>query len=349
MTPFLARRWFLLALLLGVGLAGLRPEDLHQATRFLEPRLVVAPALFLMAWTLESRGLVRSLARPLPALWAVALSYGLVPASAWLASPLLPVPDLRIGLFIMAGVPCTLASAVLWTRLAGGDEAIALLVVLLTTSSSWLVTTGWLFLATGQAVALDPASLMRDLALVLVVPVAVGQLCRAVPLLLRVATRYKAMLGVLSQLLVLAIILRAAVDVSLGLRQQRLPVSAAALLLAAVVCAGIHLGVLAAGWWSGRVLRFDRGRRIAVAFSCSQKTLPVALYLFDAHYKDAYPLAVVPLACYHVGQLVLDTFIADRFRRREQLKGGMHEPRRRAGPGPGVHEEPEPGEAHAGG
>jgi sodium/bile acid cotransporter 7 len=314
MRTFLTRRWFLIALLLSVTLAGLRPEWLWPVTRWLAPRLVVAPALFLMAWGLESRSLFRALARPLPALWAIFVSYGLVPSCAWLAGHLLTEPDLRVGLLIVASVPCTLASAVLWTRLAGGSEATALLVVLLTTGTSWLVTTAWLFLATGLAVRMEPADLMRDLALVLVVPVGLGQLLRALPPVVQVVTRYRAVLGVVSQALVLAIILRAAVDVSLSVRARVVGVTAAALLLAAVLCLGIHLTALVTGWWGSRVCGFDRPDRIAVAFACSQKTLPVALFLFDAHYKDAYPLAVVPLVVYHVGQLVLDTFVADGLR-----------------------------------
>jgi hypothetical protein len=34
------------------------------------------------------------------------------------------------------------------------------------------------------------------------------------------------------------------------------------------------------------------------------------------YYKSAFPLAVIPLLFFHVGQLILDTFIADRIRAR---------------------------------
>jgi sodium/bile acid cotransporter 7 len=79
-----------------------------------------------------------------------------------------------------------------------------------------------------------------------------------------------------------------------------------------LVCVGTHLTALAVGLWSSKGLGFDRPNQIAVAFACSQKTLPVAIYLFDAHYQST-PLAVVPLVLYHVGQLTVDTFIAERF------------------------------------
>ena len=44
--------------------------------------------------------------------------------------------DVRIGLILVASVPCTLSTAVLWTRLAGGNEATALLTAMGTTCIS---------------------------------------------------------------------------------------------------------------------------------------------------------------------------------------------------------------------
>ena len=52
------------------------------------------------------------------------LSKYLLPLLACLLGPLLPLPDLGVGLLLCASVPCTLSSAVLWTRLAGGNDPI---------------------------------------------------------------------------------------------------------------------------------------------------------------------------------------------------------------------------------
>jgi sodium/bile acid cotransporter 7 len=311
MTDFVRRRWFLVLLAVGLAVAACRPAWLRPWTERLEPRAVVGTALFLMAASLESGRLFHAFRRPLPAVWAMFVSYGLLPALAWGAGRLLAHGDLRIGLLIIASVPCTLASAVLWTRLAGGDEAVALLVILLTTAASWLVTTGWLVLATGTEVAVDVAGMMQSLLLVLLVPVALGQLAR-VPRYVRLALhRLQGVLGVLARLLVLSILLRAATDVSCRLRESGVEVAFLPVLLTLGLCLGIHLIALAVGFWGGRLFGFDRSRRIAVGFASSQKTLPVALYLFDTYFKEAAPLAVLPLVFYHVGQLVADTFIAD--------------------------------------
>jgi sodium/bile acid cotransporter 7 len=310
MKTFLARRWFLLLLVTCVLLACLAPQWFGWAGR-IDPRFVVAPALFLISFALPSRSLARAVVRPGPALWAVALSYGLVPACAWLGGALLPVEDFRIGLVIVASVPCTLASAVLWTRMGGGDEAVAMLVILVTTATSWLVTPAWLALTTGADVAIDTLAMMKDLLLTLVVPVGLGQLCRAARLMAHIAARHQRLLGVISQLLILVVLFKAAASVSLRLRSETVVPGGLIFLTLAGLCGAIHLLALSTGLWSSRLLGLDHPRQVAVAFACSQKTLPVALLILERYFAD-YSLAVVPVAFYHFGQLVVDTFIADR-------------------------------------
>ncbi len=321
--PFFQRHWFLLALVTGVTLAAVRPDWLRPLVAPVPPRGVVGAALFLMAWGLESRSLGRAVLRPLPALWAALLSYAALPALAWLTGPLVTEPDYRIGLLISASVPSTLASAVLWTRMAGGREATALLVTLLTTATSWLVTTAWLGWTTGAAVGVDTAAMMRELLVVLVVPVGLGQLARTSPPLARLASRGKTAMGILSRLLIFSIILKAATDVAGRLTARAELPSPALLLGTASLCLGLHLTALFVGLYSSKALRFDRPDRIAVAFACSQKTLPVALLLFETYFKEAHPLAVVPMVFYHVGQLIVDTFIAQELARRTPTAGDV--------------------------
>lgn len=305
----LGKFWFLLALVLGLTVSFLLPGLVRDATHWLRPQVVIALALFLMAWTMPARSLWGEVRRPWAVFLAVAMSYAACPLLAWLIGPALS-PDIRLGVLLSASVPCTLASAVLWTRLAGGNEATALLVTLSTTLTGWLVPPAWLHLTTGALIELPVVEMMLNLVLTLVVPVTLGQLVQAVPVLALFAVKRKVYLGVLSQLFILAIILQASANVG-----ERINTGSASLTftetgLAILIVVSLHLTILGSGWKISSILGLDRPRCLAVAFSGSQKTLPVALLLYETYFQASYPLAIVPVLAYHVGQLLVDTPIA---------------------------------------
>jgi sodium/bile acid cotransporter 7 len=307
MLLFLARRWFLLFLAAGLALAVSRPEWLLPVTDALPLRLIVATSLFLMACNLESRQLARALARPGCVLWSAAISFVALPALALVVGSALPVDDLRVGLLIIASVPCTLSSAVLWTRHAGGDEALALLVVILTNSLGWLVTPLWLAAAGSGEVTLDAAAMMRALVVVGVVPVVLGQGVRLIPGVAALLDRHRTFNGILARLLVATVLICAA---AAGAAQaDRL--SGGLVVVTAGVCIGLHLAGVGLGMGGARLARLGQSEQIAVAFAGSQKTLPIGLFLFETYFRSDYPLAVVTLLFYHAGQLLVDTIIAD--------------------------------------
>jgi solute carrier family 10 (sodium/bile acid cotransporter), member 7 len=314
MRRFFAKHWFICVLPLVLGLTLFAPGVAHPVTDYWEPRFTIftiAISLFLIAWTIPRRSLVAEVRHPWASLWAVVLSYGLVPAGAWLLGFFAP-DDVRMGLILISCVPCTLSSAILWTRMAGGNEATALLTVTGTTFASWLLTTGLLYGLAGTSVPLDALDMMRDLILSLIVPVVVGQALRAVPACARFADRWKMVLSVLSLCCVLAIIVKAGVSVGDKLHEENAWEGPTIFLWSIVLPVALHLFAVAAGLVSCRWLGFDRGRQIAVAFSASQKTLQISLVLFEQYFKADYPFAVMPLLFYHVGQLLLDTIIAKR-------------------------------------
>jgi sodium/bile acid cotransporter 7 len=321
MRSFLVQRWFLCALLVGLTVTLLFPDAVHAVTRHLLPHVVIALALFLMAWTMPSRSLAGELRKPAASLWAILVSYTAAPGLAWLLGQLTPWPDLRIGLLISAAVPCTLASCIIWTRLAGGNEATALLALLGSTLLSWLCTTFWLSATTGAEVALDTSQMMFDLVVTLVVPVALGQGLRVLPRLTAWVDARRTALSNVAQLFVLSIILKTTAALGLKLHEGTANLDPATILGAIMLTQAVHLGTLAVGWWTAPLWGIDRPRRIAVAFASSQKTLPVALFLFENYFRDAFPLAVAPLLFYHVGQLIVDTPIAERMRRQRAGNG----------------------------
>ncbi len=318
MREFLARRWFLLLLSASIGLALAWPEGAHAVVRQVPDRAVVILSLFLMAWSLPIAHLLATLRRPTGALWALTISFGLLPGLAWLMQPLLPLEDLRIGLLICASVPCTLSSAVIWTRLAGGNDALAMLATVLSAATGWMATSCWLTWGTRVETPLSAQAMMGDLLLVLVVPVTLGQLARCWRLVVWWTVHYRAVNGVANQLLICVMLVKGVLTAAPAARELTVPV----LLLLFALCWGLHLAGVAAGLFGGEWLRLSRPDAIAAAIAGSQKTLPVGLYLFQTYFQASYPLALAPLVFYHASQMVLDTLIAERLRRREPALAG---------------------------
>jgi len=322
---WIKRRWFLvgLAVLIPAGLligsqvtgAQLRPaNDLAEtgATSWL-----VAAILFLMSFSLDSRQIGKSLKRPGPVLLACAVNFVVVPLIAWPLARIQLLPDYTVGLIIAASVPCTMAAASVWTRKAGGNDAVSLLVTMLTNGFCFLVTPLWLNLVATSSVAFNLTDMMQRLILTALLPATAGQLARLVPHLRRFAAKHKPGIGVLAQAFILVIVFAAAL-LKMGPQLQNMDNGnggLGAFVLVWLSCIAVHLLAMWFGWHAGRVFRFERADRIAVAFSGSQKTLPIGLLVATdpAMFGDgSYPFALFPMLLYHASQLFLDTAVADR-------------------------------------
>jgi sodium/bile acid cotransporter 7 len=240
---------------------------------------------------------------------------GLLPLFAWGVSFLLR-GDIAAGLLVAATTPCTLASASVWTRRAGGNDAVSILVTLLTNSVCFLVTPLWLGVMTGKAVdgeALNLARISMELALLVVLPMAAAQLLRVYPPLALAATRRRLALGVMAQLGVLSMIFLGSIRT--GLRLHGEPATVLLVwdllsMLSAVV--GVHVVMLFTGVGLARLSGFSRPDQIAVGFAGSQKTLMVGLLV-----AMSLGVTILPMVIYHVSQLFVDTLVADRFRKQQ--------------------------------
>jgi sodium/bile acid cotransporter 7 len=324
MKQFLTRRWFLLALATVLAAGFLVPRPLEPVARNIPKNLVVAAVMFGMALPLEARTMFGAVRYPRAALTAGAINFAAIPLLAWGIHPWLPA-EFGAGLLIAAAVPCTVASAVVWTRRGGGNDAVALVVALGTNLACFAVTPFWLHVTTGHSPdggarsALDAAELVGPLLLVVALPVVVAQLLRLAPSIGSFATRHKVPLGVFCQIGMLTMVFTGAVTGGTMLQgQESLNVPWHGWFTMAAAAIGIHVLALFAGHGAAAVLGLSREDRIAVGFSGSQKTLLVGLKI-ATDYADRFGgLALFPMVVYHIGQLLLDTFVADHLRRRPQ-------------------------------
>jgi sodium/bile acid cotransporter 7 len=312
---FLVQRWFLilLAIVLTVGISqwqALRPVG---DARWLRDG-VVATVLFLMALPLNTAVMVKSLRRPGAALLGFAINLGLVPVAAWVVSWGVR-SDTAAGLLVAATTPCTLASAAVWTRRAGGNDAAAILVTILTNATCFLITPLWLTVLLGSQtrdVRIPVGDMAGKLGLLVVLPMALAQLLRTCRPVAQWATHHGKSLSTAAQCGILTMVLIGAIHTGQKLSEQPAAEAFALTDWLAMIAAvlGVHLAMLWFGFALAGALGMRREDSIAVGIAGSQKTLMVGLQVaLDCG------LLILPMVVYHVGQLLVDTIIADRWRR----------------------------------
>jgi len=248
------------------------------------------------------------------------INLGLLPLLGLLLAPLQLTPDFQIGLMIATSVPCTLAAASVWTRKAGGNDAVSLLVTLSTNTLCVVITPFWVSRIATQAISLDLLEMTLRLVLVVLVPTLVGQLLRLIPANAELATRRKVPIGVVAQGLILLLVLTASLKAGRQLSSGTAEIGIAALAWVWSCCLGIHLVGMAAGWGTGKLMNMELADRKAVIFAASQKTLPIGVLLATdpAIFGAAgVPFAIFPMLMYHSTQLVVDTVIAQRLAKME--------------------------------
>ena len=316
---FLRDRWFLILLLvvLATGIAygtRLKTYNDHKAVR----DAVVATTLFLMALPLEAKAIWGTIRRPLASLVALLVTYVLLPLTAWGASLALS-GGLAPGLLIAAATPCTIASAAVWTRRAGGNDAVATMVTVLTNLLCFVAMPTWLSIMMGHGIQSDEfvfSKAVVQLGKLVVVPMLIAQLVRLHRPLAAWATKHKLGLSMLAQCGIIYMVFAGAVQTGIQVFSAtgKPPALFDFLLMVAAVL-GVHLSAFWYGLRLGKLAGLSREDQIAVAFSGSQKTLMIGLKV-----SLDYGVSILPMVTFHIGQLLVDTVIADRMAREQPVK-----------------------------
>ena len=341
MIHALKKRWFLIALLtlivtgLGLGLT-VESDQIERFREHVPTRWVTAFVLLLMAYSLDSRQLKASFRAPAPVLWACSTNYVLIPILGWSLMRLQQTPDFTIGLMIACSTPCTLAACSVWTRKAGGNDAVSLLTTLSTNTACFLIAPFWLTMAAGTSIELDTYDLAMKLILVVLIPTLAGQLLRQPRHSEEFAVRNKTVIGVIAQSSILFLVFLSAC--AGGVKLQGLDSVSSqitGIIIVWLSCIAIHLLALTAAWFGGGFLKFDRKDRIGATFSGSQKTLPIGVYLAtdprtfggsEAFLGQAVPFAVFPMLMFHASQLFIDTIVAERMNRQNAASESADSP-----------------------
>lgn len=305
--------WFVILLLLAVGLAGWYPEG--GAGRRGEWLAAGAAGLIFFIQGLQMPwGEVRRGIRAWPAhLFCQAWMFGVYPLLGWLVLRWwgggLSAPE-RVGVMYLCVLPTTIATNAAFCARAGGQTAVAMVNIvagnLLGVWVAPLALAALLGQTTGAAISWEP--LVKAVAGQLILPFIAGQILRR--WLAGLAERWRGVLREVATVLVMLIVYRAGCD--FWVAESRPEIS--------WELVGVTLSLLVVGkglcWATLCRMHWPPEWRVAVFYAATQKTLAAGLPMAAAVLAGipgqvAPPLAVValPLVVFHLGQLIVGALL----------------------------------------
>lgn len=310
MLSHLRRYWFLSLLVLVLAFGLWLGTQLAAPVSHFPRAWLVAAVMFVTALPISFAQLAGAAGGRSAVGLALLLSMAVAPPLAYAIGWLLP-ESLATGLVVAACVPCTLASAAVWTRRGGGNDAIALLVTLVTNLLCFLVLPFWIKMLLGHTVEDNAAGLSLRLLLLVVLPVVAGQLLRRFATVQQLTARHKAKLSVVAQLGVLCMVFFGAVSAGDTLATIDSAGASWTIWLGLLVAVlALHLLLFSAGWFGSQAFGVRPADGLAAAIAGSQKTLMIGLDVAIGFGG----LAILPMVAYHIVQLVVDTLLVEKLR-----------------------------------
>jgi sodium/bile acid cotransporter 7 len=244
------------------------------------------------------------------ALAAIGSSLVLIPLISWaLAVHLFPL-EVTIGVCIIATAPVSIVSGTVMTGIARGNIPLSIMICLLGNSIGIFTIPFSLQLLVGTAgnLELPVFEMLASLITTVLLPIVLGKLAR--PALKVLIARYQGSFSVFQQCIVLLIIFNAFAG-------SGAKIGAAGAVLPALIAfiAGLHSLILLLNYGISRIIHLDKPSTAAFTIHTSQKTLTVSYVVWAGIFAAQYPLALIPGIVYHLTQMVVDTFVAERFKR----------------------------------
>ncbi len=306
--------WYLLALAVVIFLAYMTPErSLHfQRLTGIARTACIAGIFLVSGLTLPTHVLRASIANWRLHVFIQGFNLALIPLFFALLRPLLLRGGMdRIladGFIILACMPTTIATSVAMTGVADGNKAGAICNSTLGNLLGVVISPLLLYLLLSLRGSLDWAPVIRELALLIVLPVFVGQLVR-MPFK-RIIALWQKRLSFLSQILLLIVIY----FIFINTFSLDITLSSGALPGVAVVALIAHLLFLSLNWHfsKAKFWRMNLPDRIAALMCGPQKTVALGIPLIMVIYDNSPMTGIlsVPLLCYHSLQILIGSFLA---------------------------------------
>ena len=225
--------------------------------------------------------------------------------STFLFMPYLLSSPVYIGFIVLACIPTTITSCVVFTRAAGGNAEASLFNATLGNIIGIIVTPLLIYLLLSQNIQMDLLEAIKKLSVLVILPFLTGQIIRN-RLKLKVDS---ASTRSVNNLMVLGIILLAFIKTF----QQGIEFEIEQLVYILASCLVIKGISTFFCWYISGLLDsiFTLADQICITLTATPKTLAMGLPLVAILFADNPNLAVIslPMICYYTIQLLIDSFL----------------------------------------
>ncbi|MEW6667516.1 MAG: bile acid:sodium symporter [Thermodesulfobacteriota bacterium] len=310
MKTFLTKNWLFGGILVAILLAFGFPRLGRWVREYDVLNVVIFVAFFITGLTLETssiRSRLRGFSAPAAAMIS---SLVVIPLLAWFTAGLLLPSELVIGVCIIATAPVTVSAGTVMTVLGRGNVPLSLFICVLGNALA-IFTIPFslnLLLRFGGNIELPVLRMLGVLALTVLVPTILGQGVRS--LARERLLPYGKTFSVFQQCTILMIIFNAMASSAARILQAGTTVIAVLLFMVL-----LHSLVLAMNYGIARWIGLDRPSTTAFTIHTSQKTLTVSYVVWAGYFAAQYPMALIPAIGYHLTQTIMDSILAERFRR----------------------------------
>ncbi len=292
----------------------------NSLDRVYMPKIAIVGIFLLSGITLRMGSVLEDVTRWRCHLIIQSIAFVFIPAVVFGTTGWLPAGPIKYGIYMMAVLPITISSCVVFTGLAGGRTACALLNAvggnLLGVFVSPLLL-GLLIVKGNDTGAVNALGAISKLACLVLLPFVIGQLLGAgVP---NLRAPVKKVERITSKVLILLIMLCA-----FSRSWERIAASNLSTLgTCFAYLAVLHLAVIAAVMGIIRTVKLPPTEAAAVFFCATQKTLSLGIPLAIAFFAEPlHGIVILPITFYHFFQLIIGTFLIPYWARRTAASPG---------------------------
>ena len=310
MKNHLKKYWFFIGLALIILCAFKFPQAGAKIKEWNLLKIAIFIAFLITGLTLETKTIISEIKNFKGLTTALLSTFVLFPVITFLLTKLFfrDNPDFVIGAYILAVAPVTVASGTVMTAVAKGNIPLSLFICV---AANFLAIFTIplslnLLIQFEQQIDLPILAMIKSLALIVLLPIVIGQLLR--PKLINLIKSCRKAFSIFSQLIVLLIIFNAC-----AASTQRISWLGSAFFSALIFVIILHALILLLNLILAKSIALNLPSTAAFTIHTSQKTLTVS-YVVWSTYFTAFPQAMLPIILYHLVQMIADTFVAHRFK-----------------------------------